>query len=145
MRALLDVNVIIALHDPSHTHGELAHEWWSENSSKGWASCPISEIGFIRISSGPRYSPETRFTPGDCIEMLSAFIERNDHEFWPDSVSFSHKETFSGDLIATPRQLTDIYLLALAVKNGGRLVTFDRRITIASVIGAAPQHLCILS
>ena len=77
--------------------------------------------------------------------MLSAFIDRNDHQFWPDSISFGDKETFSRELIATPRQLTDIYLLALAVKNGGRLVTFDRRITISSVIGAVPENLCILS
>ena len=145
MRSLLDVNVLLALHDPDHFHGEVAHEWWAANISQGWASCPISENGFVRISSGSAYSPQMSLTPHQSVSILNAFRRKHDHCFWADDISLTNGEIFSFDQIVGPRQLTDIYLLALAVKNGGRLVTFDRRVQLSAVIGAKEEHLQVLS
>ena len=144
MRALLDVNVLLALHDPDHTHNEAAHLWWEQNRARGWASCPLSENGFIRISSGSSYSPQTRFTPFEPARLLGAFAASTDHEFWSDSISIRDEAIFSLDLVVGARQLTDLYLLALAVKNMGRLVTFDRRIPTMAVTGATGENIVIL-
>lgn len=144
MRSLLDVNVLLALHDPDHTHSEAAHRWWEQSRTHGWASCPLSENGFIRISSGSSYSPQIRFAPVEASKILGAFVDSNDHEFWTDSISIRDESIFSLDLVVGPRQLTDLYLLALAVKNMGRLVTFDRRIPTSAVIGATDENIVIL-
>lgn len=144
MRSLLDVNVLLALHDPEHTHAEAAHEWWEQNQGQGWASCPLSENGFIRVLSGSTYSPRIRFTPFEATEVFKAFVSFSDHEFWSDSLSLIDNSIFALDLVVGPRQLTDIYLLALSVRNGGRLVTFDRRIPIEAVIGATDENIAIL-
>ncbi|MFZ1699819.1 MAG: TA system VapC family ribonuclease toxin [Pyrinomonadaceae bacterium] len=144
MRSLLDINILLALHDPDHVHSEAAHDWWSENSAEGWASCPISENGFVRICSGAVYSPRLGFSVDQCIGLLRAFQKEHDHEFWPDTVSLSDFNIFSFDRIVGPRQLTDVYMLALAVINNGRLVTFDRRVQLDAVVGAVDEHIEIL-
>ena len=144
MRSLLDVNVLLALHDPNHTHTDAAHEWWEQNKSTGWASCPISQNGFVRISSGPTYSPHLRFTALESAITLHDFANGNDHEFWPDSISILDGSIFSLDRVVGPRQLTDIYMLGLALINRGRLVTFDRRIPLSAVIGAKGENIVIL-
>ncbi|HMT06717.1 MAG TPA: hypothetical protein PKA82_01850 [Pyrinomonadaceae bacterium] len=144
MRSLLDINVLIALHDPDHIHNERALEWWASNGSDGWASCPISENGFVRITSSLRYHDSFSFSVGDCIEMLNAFKLGSNHEFWPDDVSLCDDLVFIQDSIHGPRQLTDLYLLAIASRNGGRLVTFDQGISIASVVDAVDNNLCVI-
>ena len=144
MRSLLDINVLLALHDPSHIHAEIAHEWWEQNQDAGWASCPISENGFVRISSGPSYSPYVHFTPFEAAQILRAFTQTNNHQFWPDSLSLLETSVFLLDQVVGPRQLTDIYMLALSVKNNGRLVTFDRRIPTFAVVGATEDHIVVL-
>jgi len=142
MRALLDVNFIIALLDPDHTFHERAHAWWAANMKPGWASCPHTENGVVRIMSNPNYSGKARFTPGDLIGRLWKFVEQSNHEFWPDEISLLDKKIFVAERIHSSRQLTDLYLLALAVENRGRLVTFDRGIPISSVHNAKAANLC---
>jgi len=144
MRSLLDVNVLLALHDPNHTHAEIAHKWWEHDRDAGWASCAISENGFVRISSGPRYSPFIRFTALEAAQILTLFTNSNDHEFWFDSISILDTSIFSLDRVVGPGQLTDVYLLGLAVENGGRLVTFDRRIPLSAVAKATDEHILVL-
>ena len=142
MRALLDVNFIIALLDPDHVFHERAHAWWGLKSKRGWASCPLTENGVVRIMSNPSYSRMTRFTPGDLIARLRQFAAQSDHEFWPDAVSLRDGQVFAADRIHSSRQLTDIYLLALAVAHQGRLVTFDHGIPLSGVRGAKLANLC---
>ncbi|MFZ4775357.1 MAG: TA system VapC family ribonuclease toxin [Terrimicrobiaceae bacterium] len=144
MRALLDVNVLIALLDASHIFHQRAHAWWTEHSSKGWASCPLVENGVVRIIANPGYSASRRFHAEEIIRALSEFVEATDHEFWADSLTLRDSKSFIPDRIHGSRQLTDIYLLALAVRHGGRLVTFDQGIPISSAKGAKPIHLTIL-
>lgn len=144
VRALLDVNVIIALLDPDHVFHENAHVWWAANFRKGWASCPITENGVIRVMSNPGYSQKVRFAPGDLIVRLREFVSAGDHAFWPDDVSLLDSELFDSTRIHGSKQLTDIYLLALATAHGGKLVTFDRGLAQSVVPPAGPENLCVI-
>ncbi|CAN5583111.1 type II toxin-antitoxin system VapC family toxin [soil metagenome] len=143
MRALFDVNFIIALLDPDHVHSERAHDWWAANRSLGWASCPIAENGVVRILSNPNYSSNLRLTPNDIIGLLRGFVIDSDHEFWPDDISLRDDKIFHSDRIHGSGQLTALYLLALATRNNGRLVTFARGIALSAVNGAKTQNLCV--
>jgi len=142
MRALLDVNVIIALLDPDHAFHERAHAWWAAHRNRGWASCPLTENGVVRIMSHPGYSQKIRFTPGELIDRLRHFAAQTDHEFWPDGISLRDEKIFAAERIHSSRQLTDLYLLALAVVHQGRLVTFDHGIPLSSVPHATAANLC---
>jgi hypothetical protein len=144
MRALLDVNVIIALLDPDHVFHDRAHEWWAANAESGWASCPIAENGVVRIMSNPGYSEKIYLTPGELVSKLQIFVRKTDHEFWPDDISLREGKIFTTERIHNSRQLTDFYLLALAAKHGGRLVTFDRGISISSVRIAGAKNLLVI-
>ena len=144
MRALLDVNVVIALFDPDHAFHERAHDWWAAHAKSGWASCPIVENGVIRIMSHPGYSQGAQFTPSDLISRLRTFATQTNHEFWPDDVSLRDGKLFTAERIHSGRQLTDLYLLALASKHVGRLATFDKEISISAVCGAKGGSLCVI-
>src|SRR5580692_1935114 len=136
MRALLDVNVIIALLDPDHAFHERAHAWWAANGKYGWASCPLTENGVVRIMSNPNYNRQARFTLGDLIGRLREFTSQTNHEFWPDDISLRDENFLVTERMHSSRQLTDLYLLALAAKHHARLVTFDRGIPLSSVHNA---------
>ena len=144
MRALLDVNVIIALLDPDHAFHERAHAWWSANGKSGWASCPLTENGVVRIMSHPGYSQQVRFAPGDLIGRLRQFVRHSNHEFWPDDISFRDETGFVTERLHSSRQLTDLYLLGLAVKHQSRLATFDQGIPLSAVRNAGAANLCVL-
>jgi len=142
MRALLDVNVLIALLDADHTAHRDARAWFAEHASEGWASCPITQNGCVRIMSHPGYPNAHSVT--EVAVRLRAATAHSSHDFWPDSLSLLDEDLFDATRIHGPRQLTDAYLLALAVENGGRLVTFDSAIPLAAVMGAKPRHLVTL-
>ncbi|MCX7628080.1 MAG: VapC toxin family PIN domain ribonuclease [Methylophilaceae bacterium] len=142
MRALLDVNVLIALLDAGHACHDLAMRWLSENIHSGWASCPITQNGCIRIMSQPRYPGA--LPSAQVAARLAEAATSPEHEFWPDTVSLLDMQAFDWTRVLGPRQVTDLYLLTLAVKNNGRFVTFDRRITVDAVQGATPEQLLIL-
>lgn len=141
MRSLLDINVVIALLDPDHVFHDRAHAWWKGQSKSGWASCPLTENGVVRIMSNPAYSRAAIFRPGDLIERLDIFARRSNHEFWPDDLSLRAKTSFLRNRLHASRALTDIYLLALAVKHQGSLATFDEAIVVSAVPGAARENL----
>ena len=144
MRALLDVNVIIALLDADHVFHGRAHSWWAAEGKQGWASCPLTENGVIRIMSNSTYSQQTRFKPGDLITRLRQFISGSNHEFWPDEISFCDGKSFMAEHLHSSRLLTDFYLLGLAVKNNGRLVTCDQRIPLSAVSNAKVENLYVV-
>jgi uncharacterized protein len=142
VRALLDVNVLIALLQPDHVHHASAHRWWSANRSEGWASCPLTQNGFVRIVSQPRYPKP--MAAAAAVDMLAEQIVETDHAFWPDDISLLDREKFDFDRIVGPKQLTDVYLLALAIEHGGRLATFDRTVPTGAVRGAEPLHVALI-
>lgn len=142
MRALLDVNVLIALLDCDHVSHTAAMQWFAENARHGWASCPITQNGCIRILAHPGYPSPV--PPRLVMERLAGATASDVHEFWPDDVSLLDPAIADPGRIHGPRQLTDLYLLALAVRHGGKLVTFDNSIALGAVRGAAPPHLQVL-
>jgi hypothetical protein len=142
LRALLDLNVLIAMFDEEHIHYQGAHRWWAANRADGWASCPLTQNGFVRILSQPSYSKPISVT--DALALLGRATVQDDHIFWSDDISLTDARLFDQIHILGPRQLTDIYLLALAVKNGGRLATFDRGIPLAAVRGAEARHVAVI-
>ena len=142
MRVLFDINALLAIADEQHVHHWAAHEWWAANRSDGWATCPLTENGFARIMSQPRYKKPVTTT--FAIDLLAEQMNKADHAFWPDDISLRDSSRFNPSRILGPNQITDVYLLALAVKNGGRLVTFDRGIPLAAVRGAEPRHLVVI-
>ena len=128
MRAyLLDVNVLIALAWPEHSQHAQARAWFGKHRSKGWATCPLTQAGFVRIASNPAFSPRS-VSVSEAIEALRAGLRDEAHRFWPDSISFPDAaERISQPLIGH-RQITDAYLVALAMQNQGKLATLDRGI-----------------
>ncbi len=144
MRALLDINVLLALLDEDHVFHERAHLWFGENFSMGWASCPLTENGFVRIRSHPNFHPVNKRNVQEVSTALSSFASGSDHEFWSGSVSLLDSRAFDQSRILGPRQITDLYLLALAAVNGGRLVTFDEGINLLAVPFSKPENLCVI-
>lgn len=144
-RALLDINVLIALLDSDHVFHGKAHAWWAANVRHGWASCPISENGVVRIMSHPGYSLKARQTPADLISHLSGFAKQTNHEFWPDDVSLRSAAIFAKDRILGARHLTDIYLLALATHRDGRLATFDQAVPTSALPAVKANNLCVIT
>lgn len=142
MRALLDVNVLIAMLDQAHPHHETASSWLKANIKHGWASCPITQNGCVRIMSQASY-PGAR-TAAQIMQRLRGALDHSTHVFWPDDISIADPKIVDGSRVHSPRQVTDTYLLALALKHNGRLVTFDAGIALSAVAGAEPRHLVTL-
>ena len=138
---LLDVNVLVALFDPHHIHHDAAHDWFAGNRGAGWATCPITENGFVRVISHPAYGLGERVE--SATARLRAFCDSGDHQFWRDAISL-RDEIFDLSRAGGAKQLTDIYLLGLAVNRKGRLATFERTISTGAVRGASVESLAVV-
>lgn len=125
MAALLDVNALVALAWPNHLHHRAAQTWFHKNHGGGWATCPLTESGFVRVSSSPRATSEARM-PAEAVLLLRRLVELPGHSFWQDDVSLARAEELELDRLVGHGQITDTHLLILAIRRGGRLVTFDR-------------------
>jgi len=138
---LLDVNVLIALVDPAHVGHDAAHRWFEEEGHRAWATCPLTENGVMRIVGHARY-PGTPGSPAAIAPIVAQLRTLPGHVFWPDDISLVGTELVDAAQILTSAQVTDSYLLALAVAHGGRLATFDRRLSPKAVKGGkAALHL----
>ena len=139
MRSLLDINVLIALLDADHTSHRSALAWFGDHAREGWASCPITQNGCVRIMSHANYP--NAHSVLQIVERLRAATADRTHEFWVDSESVLDEVRIDVTRVHGPRQITDVYLLALAVANHGRLVTFDTSIALDAVKGATSKHV----
>jgi toxin-antitoxin system PIN domain toxin len=142
MRSLLDVSFLIAWVDRSHVSHHIAQAWLAAHRTLRWATCPITENGCLRIITNPKY-----LHPASAAKVLQALDEGkadSDHEFWPDDLSVTGSE-FERSALTGHQQVTDIYLLALAVNRGARLITFDTGISLDAVAGATEENLLVLS
>ena len=142
MRALLDVNVLIALLDADHSLHARATQWFAGQAPGGWASCPITQNGCIRIMSHPGYPKALPVRA--VMERLAEAGASAFHEFWPDDVSLLDAKVADSTRIHGPRQLTDLYLLALAVRHEGQFITFDASVSVEAVRRAEKKHLLTL-
>ena len=120
---LLDVNVLVALAWPNHVHHARAHDWFA--GADAWATCPVTQSGFVRVSSNSRAIPDAR-TPSEAIELLSAMVAIAGHEFWEDATSIVRSRHGSFDRVVSYRQVTDAHILDVARTHEGHVVTFDR-------------------
>jgi hypothetical protein len=131
---LLDVNVLIALIDPTHVGHDAAHHWFEIEGHGDWATCPLTENGVVRIIGHPKY-PNTPGSPAVVAAIVTQLRTLPGHIFWPDDISLVGAEHVDPAQILTSGQVTDSYLLALAVAHEGRLATFDRRLSVKAVKG----------
>lgn len=141
--ALLDVNVLVALFDPAHVDHEEAHRWFGAHRRRGWATCPITIAGCVRVLSNPAY-PSVSATAAEVMSRLRSLCSASDHEFWAEGVCLLDGGLFRPEAIAGHRKITDAYLLGLAVRRKATLITFDRSIPLKAVIGAEEAHLRLL-
>jgi len=141
---LLDVNLLVALFDPEHVHHEAAHAWFGSVKGAGWATCPLTENGLVRVLSAPAY-PGRRTTVADAVDRLRRFTQSGDHVRWPADVSLLDPDRVEAGHLTGHREITDAYLLALAVRHDGALATFDRSLRTAPVVGAGGEPLAVLA
>jgi hypothetical protein len=123
--ALLDVNVLIALLWPAHEHFDAAHEWFAPRGGRvRWATCPLTQLAFVRIVSNPAFSPDA-LAPADALGLLERNLAHPAHEFWPDAIGLMEAVGPLAPRLQGHRQLSDVYLLGLALKHRGTLASFD--------------------
>ncbi len=132
MTSLLDVGVLISLLDANHEHHTAVMGWWSQNEAP-WASCPITQNGYLRIVTQPKYA--NAISVHEAIHKLTQAVSTTAHVFLSDDISLLNKQHVAHQHIQGSLQMTDIYLLALSVAHGARFVTLDTGISH----GAVPQ------
>lgn len=137
-RVLLDVNVLIALMDPDHVAHERVHAWAARGLAGGWATCALTQNGFARVLSQPSYPSPV--LPSAAIALLAEATQDPPHEFWPCDLELTQAPIVAARILGH-RQITDTYLLGLAVSRGGALATLDSRIDLGTVAGATAEHL----
>jgi len=122
---LLDVNVLIATAWPTHQAHERVQQWIIRHAKEGWATCPFTQRAFVRILSNPAFSPNA-LTPADALVLLRANLGHPSHRFWEDDITFVQAvESFMERLVGH-QQVSDAYLLGLAIHRKGKLATLDR-------------------
>jgi toxin-antitoxin system PIN domain toxin len=134
---LLDVNVLIALMDPQHQHHQIARDFFPQAQIKGWATCPLTENGLIRILSNPAY-PNGDHASETVREMLSGLCRLPGHQFWNKGVSLRDEKIFPR--LPVSKKLTDLYLLALAISYQGKFITFDKRMDPTNLVGGKEAY-----
>jgi uncharacterized protein len=133
MARLFDVNVLVALGWPGHEAHARVHRWFARHASAGWATCPVTQAGFVRIVSNPAFSPHA-VTPREALAALGANVKHPWHQFWRDEIPLELvTRPFARHLVGH-QQVTDAYLLGLTLHHKGSLVTLDR-----SVLALAPD------
>lgn len=140
---LLDVNMLVALGWSSHAHHSRASQWLIENLDTGWATCPITQCGFVRLSCNSALTPGA-VSPADALRLLRQLTASEGHTFWPDDLTLEN-ESIPAGILTGHRQVTDAYLLGLAKKHGGKLVTLDRKLrALAQSDSKLVEHLEIV-
>jgi toxin-antitoxin system PIN domain toxin len=126
MIALPDVNVLVALLWESHIHHGAARRWFRANGAE-WATCSITQTGFVRVSSNPRVSSDALAVQEACA-VLASLCQHPQHRFLTDSISFADSEFVHHERLVGYRQVTDAHLVAVARSQSARVVTFDQGI-----------------
>lgn len=142
MRALLDINVLLALLDADHVDHGRARGFIETEIASGWASCAITQNGFVRVISQPRYPSPV--SPAAAVEILGRACAGKHHEFWPCDISLLDGQTIDSSRLHGSRQVTDAYLLGLAASHGGRFVTFDHAVSLSAVRKARKADIVTL-
>lgn len=143
MVGLLDVNVLVALAWPNHIHHEVAHAWYQAHAALGWATCPFTQSGFVRVSSNRKVTPGAA-TPQEGLLVLRRIVALPHHRFWIDDTSLANSRFVVPERLQGHHQVTDAHLLALALRHKGRLVTFDSAVAALLPTAAPEAAVCVL-
>ena len=144
MSCLLDVNVLIALLWPPHEAHARAQRWFAKNADQGWATCAMTQTGFVRIVSNPIFSRRA-VSPRDALEVLSGSLQHPAHHFWTEEIGVTEALVHFGRRLLGHQQIADAYLLGLAIQKKGRLVTLDASLSsLLSEQSAARTRLVLL-
>ena len=137
---LLDVNVLVALMWPAHQSHSQVENWFADHARQGWATCPFTQAGFVRLVSTPAFSRDA-VTPHEAIALLGANLKHRYHRSWGDEISLAEAvKGFQGRLVGH-RQVSDAYLLGLAIYKGGKLATLDRSVVALLPDGSPHRQL----
>jgi toxin-antitoxin system PIN domain toxin len=136
--ALLDVDLLLALAWPSHQHHLAAHRWFSRSSRNGWATCSLTELAFVRLSSNPAFTKDA-VSPGDALRLLARICKLPGHRRWDELPAVAGLASFA--LIGHQR-VNDAYLVLVARRRGGVLATFDTRI---AAWAGAERHVAVIA
>jgi toxin-antitoxin system PIN domain toxin len=126
-RYLLDLNALVALADPDHKHHHAMQKWFLRTGKANWGVCPLTEAGFVRVTTNPAYHGANR-TVAQAAAILADFARHPGYHYWAISVPWTKLTTGFSARVLGHQQVTDSYLLGLAVKEDGVLVTFDKGI-----------------
>ena len=144
MTALLDLNVFVALAWPAHEHHAPARNWFLNRGRSKWATCPITQLGFVRLLSNPAFSPDA-LAAVEALELLVKNVSQPTHEFWSDALPVPRAlKPLMRDAFGH-RQITDAYLLSLAVRHKARLATFDRGLAEFATKARISPHVELVS
>jgi len=136
---LLDVNLLIALLWPAHEAHDKAQRWFAENADYGWATCPITQAGFVRIVSNPSFSRRSS-SPKDALRILAASLEHRAHRFWAEDIGVQDAFAISGQRLVAHQQVTDAYLLGFALHKKGRMATLDSSLPELLPVGSSARR-----
>jgi toxin-antitoxin system PIN domain toxin len=125
---LLDINVLVALLWTNHEHHRAASDWHRSHQRAGWATCPLTQAGFVRVSSNPQVFRDAP-SPARAVEVLQANLRHPTHRFWKEDIPFAQAVAPFGGRLTGHQQTTDAYLLGLAIRKQGVLATFDTSVT----------------
>ena len=141
---LLDVNILIALAWPQHVHHVQAHKWFERVGRQAWATCPLTQLGFVRISSNPKIIPDA-VSSRAAATMLAKIVALPGHTFWADDLPVNGLAAMSGIAFTGHRQVTDAYLIELARHHGGVLATLDAGLAELLPVAERPRHVLLIS
>jgi hypothetical protein len=141
---LLDVNVLVARFWESHAFHRVARAWMASHEQEGWATCPITQAGLVRTISNPGFSPDAP-TPAEAMYWLAQTINQHpSHQFWADDLPLSALSASVRRRLHGPGQITDAYLLTLAIHHKAKLATFDARMLALAPEGSAERGALVL-
>ena len=143
MRFLLDVNVLVAIFDEAHIHHAVASNLITQPNLK-IATCALTENGVLRVLNLPGYSSYGPVGFEAVRAQLAQLCKDTDHEFWPCDITLRDDSKVEWSRVMGHNQITDVYLLALAVERGGALATLDHRVALSAVRGAQAKHLQLM-
>ena len=140
---LLDVNVLVALLWPAHESHERTQDWFGKNAAAGWATCPFTQAGFVRIVSNPAFSRDA-VTAKEAMNLLAANVKHKAHQFWADEIDFIAAVWPLVGRLTGHQQVTDAYLLGLAQHKKGKLGTLDTALRELLPEKSAERNLVVM-
>jgi uncharacterized protein len=153
MTYLLDVNALVALALRNHQHHGVMHAFMTAQQRRGWATCAFTQAGFVRVTSQNHTPAATAksgmngtFNPRLAASALAQNTANPHHTYLPVDFDYSAVLTACSGGIVGHRQITDAWLLTLAIRNRLQLVSFDSGLRgLLASDAERSQHLMILT